>query len=267
MIPNYTQLHGLAQAFGAPLTTFSLQPDRNWQLDLAALSRAVTERTAMITVCNPNNPTGKVLSEAEMDAVVGAARQADAWLLADEIYRGSELGERPETQSFWGRYEKTIVTGSVSKALAHSGLRIGWMVAPAELVAETRRHQDYTTIGTTAVGQFVAERVLAPARRRALLDRARAILNRNQVIVDDWVKSHGQRLDWQPPEAGGVAFIRYGDAIPSERLSERLRLEESTFVVAGSWFGLEGHMRIGIGGESDRLAEGLRRIDRLLATL
>jgi hypothetical protein len=267
MLPNYTQIHGVAKSLGAELSPFMLRSDRGWTLDVESLKRAVVPDTKVILLCHPNNPTGHVLTAAEMDAVIEVARKAGAWILSDEIYRGSELGGRPETTSFWGRYDKVIVTGSVSKALAFSGLRLGWLVASGDFAKEARRRQDYTTIGTTPVSQYVATRVLEPSRRQQLLERSRAILERNLKIVGDWVASHGNRLSWQPPEAGGVAFIRYDFPIGSEKLSTLLRERESVFIVAGAWFGLEGHVRIGIGGDRHELQEGLKRIDRLLATL
>jgi len=267
MLPNYTQIHGIAKSLGATLSTFSLVSERNWALDVEALKRAVRPETKVILICNPNNPTGHVLSAAEMDAVVDVARKVGCYILSDEIYRGAEFDGRPETPSFWGRYDKVIATGSVSKALAHSGLRLGWMAAPAAFAKEARRRQDYTTIGTTPVSQYVGARVLEPARRKQLLDRSRVILEHNRQIIDEWVKSHGNRLSWQPPEAGGVAFIRYDYPIGSEALSTLLREKESTFIVAGAWFGLEGHIRIGIGGDSQELQHGLQRIDKVLKTL
>jgi len=267
MLPNYTQIHGIAKSLGAELRSFHLVSEKGWALDVDSLKRAVGKDTEVILVCNPNNPTGHVLTAAEMGAVIEVAAKAGCWILSDEIYRGSELGGRPETQSFWGRYDKVICTGSVSKALAFSGLRLGWLVASGDFAYTARLRQDYTTIGTTPVSQYVAARVLEPKRREQLLQRSRAILERNAGIIDDWVKSHGNRLSWQPPEAGGVAFIRYDYPIGSEALSKLLREKESTFIVAGAWFGLEGHVRIGIGGDSHELQHGLERIDKVLKTL
>ena len=267
MLPNYLQVAGLAKSFGAAIATFSLRPERGWALDREALARAVAPGTRVVSVCNPNNPTGHVLTPEEMDAVVAARGRAGAWSQADEIYRATGLGERAETPSFWGRHDRVLVSGSVSKALGHSGLRLGWLAGPAATIAEIRRRQDYTTIGTTAVSQYVGERVLAPARRAALLARARTILNRNAAIVGAWVARPGNRLSWQPPQGGGIAFIKFDLPLSSEEFSRLVRERESTFVVAGAWFGLEGHIRLGIGGDSHELEQGLARVDRVLATL
>ena len=268
MLPNFMQMQGLASALGARVQPFGLRLDGNaWRLDRAALDAAVAEGARVIAVCNPNNPTGAVLDEADMDALVHAARACDAWLLCDEIYRGAELDGRPETRSFRGRYAKTIVTSSTSKSIAHAGLRIGWAVAPAALVTEAVRRQDYTTIGTGPINQYLASVVLSPARRAQLLTRSRAILGRNMEIIDAWVARWNGRLRYVRPSAGGMVFVAYDFPVNSTQLSERIRAEQSVFVVAGDWFGMDGHLRIGTGGHAQELEEGLRRIDRVLAAL
>src|SRR5579871_559481 len=266
MLPNFMQLHGLASAFGHPVRPFHLTPSADgWRIDQAALEAATAGAdTRLIAVCNPNNPTGAVLSEAEMNAIVAAARARGAWLLVDEIYRGSELDGRPETPTFFGRYAKTIITSSTSKSLAHAGLRIGWMVAPPDLLAEVVKRQDYTTIGTGPLNQHLAQLLLTPERREAILARSRAIIGGNLEIIQAWIDRWGGRLAWRRPQAGGMAFVRYDFPIGSSELSRRIREQESVFVVAGDWFGLDRHLRIGSGGEPEHLEAALARIDRVL---
>lgn len=264
VLPNFLQIQGIARAFGVHLHTVALDPQRNWSLDTDALAAAVGPKTRMIALCNPNNPTGAVLSAGEMAEVVEIAEGAGAWLVVDEIYRGAEIGDRPETASFWNRYDRTIVTASTSKSLAHPGLRIGWLVAPTAIIDEALRRQDYVTIGTGPINQFVAACILQPARRQRLLLRSREILTRNLGRVDDWVTRWNGRLTFVPPAAGGMAFVRYDFPINSTELSRLIRERESVFVVAGDWFGLDGHLRIGIGGDTGTLEEGLSRIDVVL---
>jgi aspartate/methionine/tyrosine aminotransferase len=268
MLPNFMQIAGLAEALGAQRRNFSLTlQDGGWRLDRRALDAAVAGGATLIAVCNPNNPTGAVLGEADMAAIIAAAGASGAWLLCDEIYRGSELDGRPETVTFWGRYEKTIITSSTSKSLAHAGLRIGWAVAPPQLISEAVRRQDYTTIGTGPINQFLAATILAPARRSAILARSRAILGHNMGLIDAWVARWNGRLRYVRPEAGGMVFVAYDFPINSAELSRLIRERENTFVVAGDWFGMDGHLRIGTGGHAHELAEGLARIDRVLSTL
>jgi hypothetical protein len=266
MVPNFMQLHGLGRNLGADVRTFPLDPRNGWRLDREAFLAAAKGAT-LIALCNPNNPSGAVLSEDDMDFIVAAARREDAWLLCDEIYRGAELDGRPETPTFWGRHEKTIVTSSTSKSLAHAGLRVGWIVAPKDFVHECMRRQDYTTIGTGPINQFLATILLTPVRREKILARSRAILGKNLKIIDEWVLRWNGRLGYDRPAAGGMVFVRYDFKIGSSELSRMIREKESTFVVAGDWFGMDGHLRIGTGGHAHELEEGLKRIDRVFATI
>jgi aspartate/methionine/tyrosine aminotransferase len=142
MLPNYMQIWGLASNSGMQVRTFNLKEERNWAPDLEELADAVTERTRFIAVCNPNNPTGYILTEAEMDGIVAAASRTGAWILADEVYSGAERLTEVQTPSFWGRYDKVLAVGSLSKAYALPGLRIGWVVAPEDKVDDLwARHE------------------------------------------------------------------------------------------------------------------------------
>jgi aspartate/methionine/tyrosine aminotransferase len=267
MLPNFMQIHGLATALGAEVRTFALKRELGWRPDLAEYAAAVTPQTQLVAICNPNNPTGAVLNEADMQAIVDGARKADAWLLSDEVYRGSETDGRAETPTLWGRYDKTIITSSTSKSLAHAGMRIGWIVAPAEIISEMMRRQDYTTIGTGPLNQHLAALILSPERRAQVLAAGRAVLGSNLAIIDAWVARWNGRLRYDRPAAGGMVFVAYDFPIGSSELSRILREKESTFVVAGDWFGLDGHLRIGTGGHAHELEEGLKRIDRVLSRL
>src|SRR5258708_1474158 len=144
MLPNYMQLWGLFRGFGAEIRPLWLHEERNWAPDLDELEEGITPKTKLIDICNPNNPTGAVLSEADMERIVAAARRADVWLLADEVYRGAELSG-DVTPSFWGRYEKVIITSGLSKAYGLPGLRIGWVVSTPELADRAWSYHDYTT--------------------------------------------------------------------------------------------------------------------------
>ena len=134
MLPNYMQIWGIAQNFGYPTRTFSLKEELGWALDLEELDRAISDATKLISVVNPNNPTGHILTAEEMDAVVAAAERTGAWLLSDEVYAGAERVTDEITPSFWGRYERVLAMGSLSKAYGLPGLRIGPPLSPDDSV-------------------------------------------------------------------------------------------------------------------------------------
>lgn len=129
MMPNYMQIAGLAQAFGAELKPLWLREKLHWAIDADDVKRIVTKKTRMIAICNPNNPTGAILDGSARDAIVTAAANVRAWILADEVYRGAEF-EGGMTPSFWGTYERVLCTAGLSKAYGLPGLRTGWVVGP-----------------------------------------------------------------------------------------------------------------------------------------
>jgi aspartate/methionine/tyrosine aminotransferase len=264
MLPNYMQLWGLVRAFGAELKPLPLIEELEWAPDLDALERAVSPRTKLIAVCNPNNPTGAILTEQEMERVVAAARRVGAWLLADEVYRGAEL-QRDVTPSFWGMYDKVIITSGLSKAYGLPGLRIGWIVSAPELVAEAWSYHDYTTIGPGPASDWLARVALTPENRVRLLDRTRKVLNSNYPIIEEW--AHANELSFVRPQAGAIAYLRYHLDIGSLDFVERLREEKSVLIVPGEQFLMGKYLRIGFGSNADYLREGLELISNFVSEL
>src|SRR5579884_4150087 len=113
--PICMQVPGIVRAFGAEVKACFLREQEKWQPDLDALRAQVSDRTKLIYVTNPNNPTGSILSEEARGEIVRIADSVGAWLLADEVYRGAELQGDP-SPSFWGTYPKALIVAGLSKA-------------------------------------------------------------------------------------------------------------------------------------------------------
>lgn len=269
LLPTYMQTWGVARAFGATVREWRMVEDRQagrWRADLDALAALVTERTKLIVLCNPNNPTGARLTDADLDRVAAAADRVGAWVMADEIYRGAEL-DGQATPTMWGRGERVIVTNGLSKAYGLPGLRIGWVVGAPDLVASTWSYHDYITIGPGALSDRLARAALVPATRQALLARTRGILRANLPVLESWLRAHGDLFSWTPPEAGAICYVRYAHAINSTALVTRLREEKSVLLVPGDHFGMDHYLRIGFGEAPEYVTEGLARVHDLLSTL
>ena len=224
----------------------------------------MNDRTKLICVCTPNNPTGQILSRAEIDRIVAIAAARGAWILSDEVYRGAEL-DSVESASFSGRGERIVVTGGLSKVYGLPGLRIGWLVGAETEIQAALRLKDYTTIAPATLSESLAE--VALERRDELLKRARFILGERWPKLEDWAATHSRELHWAPPQAGGICFFSYRFPLESMALVDRLIREYSTMVVPGVHFRAERHLRIGYGMESRILHAGLAAIDRLLTSL
>jgi aspartate/methionine/tyrosine aminotransferase len=272
MLPNYLQGLGLARAYGRRADTFRLVMDLEaeggprWRLDQDSLARAIKPDTRVVMVTNPNNPAGSVLDEAEMDAIVAAARRVRAWLVCDEIYRGAETAG-PLTPTFWGRYEKVVITSGLSKAFGLPGLRTGWIVAPPALIRRLCEYHDYLTLTPSFLSEHLADLVMRPRRRDAILRRTRRILRENLPVLEEWIVSHADVFDYIPPRAGAIALLRYHLPIAPETLLHRLRRERSVLITPGPHFGIGRYLRIGYGYDAKKLAGGLREISLFLRGL
>ena len=264
VMPNYMQVHGIATGLGARVREVWLREERGWAIDLDALAAALNERTKLICVCTPNNPTGQALSEGEIAAVMRIAERHGAWILADEVYRGAER-ESDESASFSGRGERVIVTGGLSKVYGLPGLRVGWIVAPRDRVAAALELKDYTTIASATISDVLAE--IALARRKQLLERARYLVRERWPLLEEWAGTHARELHWTAPAAGAICFFSYRHPMDSQALVDRLIHQYSTMVVPGIQFRAERHLRVGFGMPSRILSAGLAAIDRLLASL
>ena len=265
-VPNYMQMWGVARSLGADVRTFTLRTEHAWEPDWDEFERAVTPKTRLVYLSNPNNPTGSVLSDAAMRRIVDRCQQTGTWLLSDEVYLGAEI-TAPRTKSFWGMGDRVIVTSGLSKAYGIPGVRIGWIVGPTQLVADCWSQHDYITIGPNKMSDRLARVAVEAKNREQCYGRTGAILRHNLPIAREWAAAFGDRLQWTPPAAGAIALMKYASDIPSLAIAERVRVNQNTLIVPGTHVGIEGHLRIWLGGREEYLREGLRRIGTELKAL
>ncbi len=264
MLPNYMQIWGVANAFGAEVKPFSLRPiDERWQIDWGDLERAISPKTKMMVICNPNNPTGAQLNQEEVKLVCDTGAKSDTWILSDEVYRGAELF-KDITPTFWGQYDKVIIIGGLSKAYSLPGLRIGWIVAPSELIEKLWSYHDYTTICPNPLSDRLARMALSSPTRNKILARTRKIVRNNFKILEEWMKSHDGIFECIPPIAGAIALVKYHLKIRSLELVTKLREQKSVLVVPGEHFFMENYLRFGFGCPQEYLQKALERFSEFI---
>lgn len=269
MVPNYMQIPGIAESMGATVRPWKLTPDLDgdtWRLDLERLEELVNERTKLIAICNPDNPTGACFDADQIDAILRIAERHGAWALFDEIYAGSEREGEPTPTAF-GRSERVIVTNSLSKAYGLPGLRLGWTVAPTQLTDDFWTRHDYTTIAPSAQSVQLGELALSEPRLSRILDRARGFLRENFAVVSEWLDQHRDSMRYITPRAGAMLFLKYDLAVNSSDLAQRLMEEKSVLLVPGDHYGMDGWLRIGFGNETDEVRTGLDRLHDLVVSL
>jgi aspartate/methionine/tyrosine aminotransferase len=268
MVPNYMQIGGIWKNLGRKVRQFPLRmKDGEWVPEIEDLKSIVSKKTGAIAICNPNNPTGAIVSDENLNAIIDIAADNDAWVVSDEIYRGAEVRDE-RAPSMQGRYEKVLVTSSLSKAYGLPGLRLGWAICPSEEVAHTLwSYSDYTSICPSTPSDWLATLALDPKFRSRIEARARKIIRGNWEIVREWLDSHGSLFEYAPPKAAAICFIKQNTGISSLELVHRIMKEKSVLISPGEHFDMPGHLRIGFGSEPEYLRHSLSLISELLNDL
>lgn len=264
VIPTYQQHYSIPESIGAEVRHLRLSLEDNYLPNLEELEKLVDENTKMITINNPNNPTGSWINEEYMLKIVDIARKVDAYILSDEVYRGlSEDGSYME--SIVDYYEKGISVGSMSKVFSLAGLRLGWIVSKdSDVIERCVARRDYDTISCSVFSDLLAS--MALKNKEAIFNRNREIVNKNREILDKWVRET-KGVKYLKPTSGTTALVYYDKDIPSYDLCVRLIKEKGVLFTPGSCMEMEGAVRIGYAFDSKTLKEGLDQFTELLNSI
>ncbi|MEM3407704.1 MAG: aminotransferase class I/II-fold pyridoxal phosphate-dependent enzyme [Nitrososphaerota archaeon] len=264
MLPNYMQIWNLVKGLGCKVKALWLKEDgEKWFIDIEELKSIISKSTKLIALCNPNNPTGAIIQEKDIKAIIEIAKDNNSWILSDEVYRGTEInGDFSPT--IWGKYEKAIIVSGLSKAYGLPGLRIGWILSEEKLIKKLWAYHDYTTIAPSCLSDFLAQQILKPDIRFKVIQRARNILKSNIEILDEWIRKNNKILSYIPPKATAVAFIKQKLGMPSLNFCKKLLHEKSVLTIPSEYFGMKGYIRIGYGQDKDYLKNGLEKISEFL---
>lgn len=262
VLPTYQQHYSIPESIGADVQILKLTEENSFLPDMDELKSLAVPGTKLIAINNPNNPTGSLMDRAQLNEIVEIARACGAWVLCDEVYRGTDQeSEDGTTASIADLYEKGISTGSMSKAFSLAGLRLGWIVAPKELIHAVSVHRDYNTISVGMLDDHFAS--IALEYKDKILERSRRITRTNLAILSEWVDAQ-PLISWVKPKSGTTALLRYDLPIPSEDLCIALLEKTGVMLTPGSAMDMEGYLRIGYTNPKEDLCEGLQRISQFL---
>lgn len=263
--PGWPQAEVLGRAIGAEICAIERREEDGWALSIPALADAVSDRTKLIFLSNPNNPTGHVLDADALQEIAAIARRVGAWLVVDEVYAGLEW-EGPRAPSIAGLYERGITTGSVSKALGLQGLRTGWMICrDPDLIMDAVILRENSSEIMNIMGEVIAEIALRPDRLPQAMEAARAEGRANLDRLDRFVAEE-PGLSWVRPRAGLIGLARLTDGTHCETFAKRLLAAPyRTFLLPGTAYAQPNHIRLGVGGGAEvNLEDGLARLSRCL---
>lgn len=263
VLPTYQQLYSIPESFGADLQVLKLKPENRFLPDLDELKSLVNEKTKVICINNPNNPSGALMSEAMLRETVEIAKSVDAYVLCDEVYRGLTQ-EEGYSKSIVDLYDKGISVSSMSKVFSLAGLRLGWVAASEDVIAKCFEHRDYNMISCGMLDEIFAG--LALKNGDKLLERNKGMVRRNLAILDKWVESE-PHISYVKPQAGTTALLYYDFDIPSRDFCVNLMKKYGVLLTPGSCFEFEGCARIGYACSTEILEGGLEKLSEYLKTL
>jgi len=264
--PAYQQLYSVPEAIGCDVSLWPVGPETGYRYDVDALEKLVRPNTRVIVVNTPHNPTGAMLAPEDARRVYDLAQSIGAFVIGDEAYRWLAVPDGdPFAPPMFDLGPAGISVGTLSKPLGLPGLRIGWIMAPPDVVQSCWGMRDYITLSPGKLNDALAR--LAMKHRERIIDRNHAIIRTNLDTATEWMAARADVMSWTPPRGGLLALLRYDLPIPSLELADRLANDYSVMLAPGSAFGYEHHLRLGIGQRPEIFAEGLRRTGECLDLL
>lgn len=261
IIPTYQQHYSIPKQLGANVKIIKLKPELNWHVDLEELEKAISPKTKLITLNNPNNPTGSILSDKELLEIVKMAEKAGAYVLCDEVYRFLNHEQNSSTTSIADIYEKGISTFSMSKTFSLAGIRVGFVVANEEIIEKINQQRQYNTISISALDDFIA--CLALENRDKIIERNLKIIHEGKKALLDWVNGE-DKISVSTPMAGTTAFIKYEDNRNSYDFCLDLFKDTGVLLLPGDAMEIPKHCRIGYCGGIENFKEGLLEFSKWL---
>lgn len=257
ILPSYQQHYSIPSSIGAEVQPLHLRAENRFLPDLDQLRKLVTAETKLIALTNPNNPTGALIERPMLEEIVQIAREAQAYVLCDEVYRGTAQTGDGMTPSIVDLYEKGIATAGMSKAYSLAGLRVGWTVAPSEVTQKILIHRDYDTISVGMINDHFA--ALALENKDAVLARSHQITRENLAVLDDWVTAQ-KHVSWVKPCAGTTAMLKIDIPMSSRDFCVDLVQKTGVMLTPGDAFDMEGYVRIGFANDLETLRSGLKHL-------
>ena len=253
-------------AGGVPViinTTF----ENKFKLTAAELKAAITEKTKLLVLPYPNNPTGAIMDKDDLEAIAEVLRGTNIAILSDEIYAELTFGKKHVSiATLDGMWERTIIVSGFSKAYAMTGWRLGYLCAPAPLAKQMLKIHQYAIMCAPTTAQFAAEEALRNGD--ADIEYMAEEYNRRRRYIYAGLADIG--IECFEPEGAFYIYPYIGKfGLSSEEFCSRLLLEQKCAIVPGTAFGEcgEGFARISYAYSVKHITQALEKIEAFVKTL
>ena len=260
--PCYQSLYAVPESIGCKVLEWKVKYEDNIPaFDIEELKKMVTNKTKVIYLNTPHNPTGFHFSKAAQVAIIEIARANNIIIFCDEVYR--ELEHTPEyaIPAFADVYENGVSIGVMSKSYGLPGLRIGWLATQNKDIQEkVAILKEYTTICNSAPSEFLAG--VALRNRKKILARNLEIVNENLSLYDTFFEKYKNLFSWYKPNAGPITFVKMHFSQDDMAFAERVLKERSILLLPGGIYDFSGYFRVGFGRSVMR--EALERFEEFV---
>ncbi len=260
--PCYESLQTIPESTGASVTAIPLSEENNWKIDLSLVRQSVRPNTKWIILNAPHNPTGAIPDRSTIDGLIEIAKECDAYIFCDEVYRYLEICEEDRLPPIVDLYEKGISCSVLSKAFGLSGLRIGWIACRNQKALDLAQgYKHYLSICNSAPSEVLG--IIALRNRKSILSKNRALLLQNFNLLSECIESRRNVLSWIPPKGSCTGVVRLKSNESIDLFANRLVEQEGVLILPASVYNMKGnYFRIGFGRAN--FADSLKRFERFL---
>lgn len=266
--PSFVAYKGCTAFTGATAKIINLDADNGFKLTAKQLEEAITDKTKVVIIPYPNNPTGAIMTKEELRPIVDVLKNKDVVIISDEIY--AELTydtKHVSIASFDEVKDKTLVINGFSKAYAMTGWRLGYACGNKDLISQMKKIHQYAIMCAPTTAQYAAIEALKAKNDDEVFKMAREYNRRRRVLVHGFKK---MGLDCFEPLGAFYVFPSIkSTGMTSEEFCERLLMEEKVLAVPGNAFGEcgEGHIRACYASSMESIMEAIKRIERFVKNI
>ncbi len=260
--PGYQSLYEIANSLGCEVTKWQPDYKNGWHFDVEKLKAMMSQKTKLLVINFPHNPTGATVSKEDFQEIVELCKKNNTLLFSDEMYRFLEYHATDRLPSASDLYENAISLFGLSKSFALPGLRIGWLTSKnKKLMQDFANFKDYTTICNSAPSEILG--IIALQNKERIVARNLQIISENLNILTSFFQTYHRVFEWNQPVAGPIAFPKFLGEGDISSFCKQLVEEKEVMLLPASVYGFPGnYFRIGFARKN--MKEGLEKLVEFL---